>query len=295
MNGRRASGLDLLRLLAMAVIVLQHGISIVGHYDWTQLTRDGITFGQFGVGIFCALSGWFALSGDGGLWHWLAARLARLYPAYWLATLFAFALALATARPVTPWLFVSQMAGTGFMTHGWDLVNGPSWFVSLILLCYFLTVVARLSGHPVLAMSMICGVATLYVLFEIEIPLSRHVITFAAAALAGGSRRPWLLLLVAAMLAPLLPMQSSLIFAAVALPVFWLFREKVAVESPLIALLAGNCYEFFLLHGIFLNGVARLTSSPLWVIVLGTLVTVPAAFLLKRLAALGHIRLRAVQ
>ncbi len=297
MSAPRASGLDLLRLLAMAVIVLQHGLSIVGHYDWTQLTTDGITFGQFGVGIFCALSGWFALSRDGDPGRWLAERLARVYPAYWLATLFAFALALAIGRPVTPWLFLSQMAGTGFMTHGWNLINGPTWFVSLILLCYLLAAAARLSRYPVAAMSAIWLLATLCVVLEIEIALSRHIIAFAAAAVAGAHRRPALLLFFAAALVPLLAVQSSVVFAIAALPIFWLFREKIAIPSLGVTLLVGYCYEFFLLHGLFLNGAANLTRSPLWVIVLGTAATAPAAFLLKKAAApmIAHARLRAVQ
>ncbi len=282
---RRESGLDMLRLIAMAIVVAQHGLTAVGHYDWTVLTTSGVTVGQFGVSFFCALSGWFALSNHTAPGSWLLSRLAKIYPAYWIATLFAFGLALAMGRPITPWLFVSQMAGTGFFTHGWDLVNVVSWFVSLILLCYLLAMAARLSHHPAPVMTAFCAVAAILVASQYEISLSRHVIVFAAAAVAGINGRSKMLLGFTALLVPLLLLQPSFVYAIVALPLLWLFRQSFSLASALVTALAGYTYEFFLLHGIFLAGAARIISSSALAIAVGVACAVPAAILLKYVAA----------
>jgi len=266
----------------MAVVAAQHGLTAVGHYEWTALGSSGMTIGQFGVAIFCAISGWFAVGGHGPTGSWLVARLARLFPAYWLTTLFAFGLALAMSRPITIGLFISQMAGTGFFTHGWDLVNVVSWFISLILLCYVLAAVARWSSRPGLMMALFCAVAVALVAFHLEISLSRHVIAFTAAAAARTSRRPQMLLWLTVALAPLLAIQSSFGYAIVALPALWLFRERIAIASALVTALADYTYEFFLVHGIFLAGAAKLTSSVPAALVIGLGCSVPAAYLVKR-------------
>jgi peptidoglycan/LPS O-acetylase OafA/YrhL len=279
---RRDHDLDLLRLLAMAIVSLQHGLTVVGHYDWTMLGSSGVSLGQFGVALFCALSGWFALAPSSRApLSWLAARLVRLYPAYWLATLFAFGLALALQRPVTLGQFPSQMAGTGFFTHGWNLVNVVSWFVSLIILCYGLATLARMSadaGRTMLAFGLL---AVLLLASHAEIALSRHVIVFVAAALAGRRRRSVMLMLYAGLLLPLLAFQPSFIYAVVALPVLWLFRQGVVSSAPVATGLANYCYEFFLLHGLFLAAGARLIPSAPLAILVGIAATVPASVLLK--------------
>lgn len=284
-RARRELGLDLLRLFAMVVVIAQHGLTVVGHYDWTMLTPSGVTVGQFGVAIFCALSGWFALSGNTAPGPWLFTRLAKLYPAYWIATVFAFGLALAMGRSVTLWLFVSQMAGTGFFTHGWALVNVVSWFISLIVLCYLLAAIARLSKRKVWAMAAFGAIAILVLALRLEIPLSRHVIVFAVAAVAGGSNRPKLLLGVALALVPFIFLQPSFVYAIVALPVLWLFQHRIAIVSALVTKLADHTYEFFLLHGIFLAGAATITHSVPLAIAIGVGGAVPAAVLLKHAVA----------
>jgi peptidoglycan/LPS O-acetylase OafA/YrhL len=277
----RHAGLDLLRLLAMGIVVMQHGLTAVGHYDWTLMTQSGVSIGQFGVAIFCAVAGWFALADRDPPGRWLMARVAKIYPAYWLATLFAFVLALAIGRPVTAWLFVSQMAGTGFFTHGWDLVNVVSWFISLILLCYVLAAVGRFSANPAGVMAIIGGIAVVLVAFQLEISLSRHIIVFAAAAAIRAGGRPRLLLGVAILMIPLLAVQPSFVYAIVALPALWVFRERVNIDSAFVTILAGYVYEFFLLHGIFLAGAAALTASAPLAIALGIGCAMPAAVLLK--------------
>lgn len=282
----RNGGLDLLRLVAMALVVLQHGFTVVDHYDWTTVVLPGITLGQFGVSIFCAISGWYALAGDQPPLAWLIARLTKLYPAFWIATLFAFGLAMAMGRPITAGLFLSQMAGTGFFTHGWDLINVVSWFISLILLCYGLSTLARWTGRPVFVMGLIFAGVVALVALQIEIALSRHVLAFAAAAILGRTQRAVLLPIVALGLLPFMFFQPSFIYAIAALPALWIARNGIRLEARIVSLAAASTYEFFLLHGVFLAGAAKLTSSPILVIAIGVACSIPGALLLNRAAAI---------
>ena len=147
MNDTRIESFDYLRLFAMALVTIQHAMAVHGYYD--QTTWRGVNVGQTGVAIFCALSGYLAFQLDlNKPLVWFKRRLVQIFPAYWVVTIVSFALTLiAGSKDVTWSLFISQMLGTGFFTHGWELVNVVSWFVSLILLCYVIALVALFTGH----------------------------------------------------------------------------------------------------------------------------------------------------
>jgi len=279
----RIAGFDSLRLLAMAIITVQHGLSVIGHYDRTQITA-GCTLGQFGVAIFCGLAGWFAIGGRQATGAWLAARLVRLFPAYWAATLLAFALAVGLGRPVTAGLFVSQMLGLGYFSHGMALVNVVSWFISLILLCYALAALARLSSRPRLCMVVFSAGALALVLSGAETVLARHVLAFTAAAAVAASGRPHLALVagsgitLAALLAP------GLLVAGVALIAIGLFQAPVLPSWQAVTAASACTYEYFLLHGLFLQAGVTLAGPSATGLVLGLIASVPAVLLLKRFA-----------
>jgi peptidoglycan/LPS O-acetylase OafA/YrhL len=285
------TGFDALRLLAMACVTVQHGLSVIGHYEWTQIT-PGCTLGQFGVAAFCGLAGWFAIEGRQGPATWMAARLLRLFPAYWAATLLAFALALAIGRPVTAGLFSSQMLGLGYFTHGMDLVNVVSWFISLILLCYALTALARLSRWPRLGMAVFSVGALALILSGVETVLARHVLTFTVAAVIAASGGPRLALVAGAIVALAAVLQPGLLVASVALILLWLFQAWVRLPVTAVEVMAAYTYEYFLLHGLFLQAGARLVAPSATGLMLGLLASVPAVMLLKRCADAVAARMR---
>ena len=279
----RIAGFDHLRLLAMACVTVQHGLSVIGHYEWTQLL-PGCTLGQFGVAIFCGLAGWFALDSRREPGDWMVARLIRLFPAYWVATLLAFALAVGVGRPVTAGLFVSQMLGLGYFSHGMALVNVVSWFISLILLCYALTLLARLSPRPRLFMAAVSVGALALVLSGIEIVLARHVLAFAVAASVAASGRPKLAPVAGSVVALAAIVEPGLMVAGVALVLIGLFRTRVRPAEAPVRVMAAHTYEYFLLHGLFLQaGVAVLGLSAAG-LAFGLLASMPAVILLKRFA-----------
>jgi hypothetical protein len=291
-------GFDYLRLSAMACVTVQHGLSVTGRYEWTQIA-PGCTLGQFGVAVFCGLAGRFALDdrqvsgarpGD-----WIIARLIRLYPAYWAATLFAFALALMLGRPITAGLFVSQMLGLGYFTHGMALVNVVSWFISLILLCYALAAAARLTPWPRLCMAGFASAALGLAVSGVETVLARHVLTFtASAALAGADAdRPWLtpavgatVVIAAATLAP------ALLVSGTALILIGLFEMRIWPSAPFVETTAAYVYEYFLLHGLFLQAGVKFVGPSTTGLAVGLIVCIPAVVLLKRFADAMAVRLR---
>lgn len=293
-------GFDYLRLLAMACVTVQHGLSGIGRYEWTQIA-PGSTLGQFGVAVFCGLAGRFALDdrqvpgarfgvrpGD-----WMVARLIRLYPAYWAATLFAFALALMLGRPVTAGLFVSQMLGVGYFTHGMALINVVSWFMSLILLCYALAATARLTPWPRLCLAAFSLVALTLVVSGIETVLSRHVLTFAAAAALASADPPWFapavgvaIIIAAATLTP------GLLVSGTALILIGLFEMRVWPAATFVETSAAYVYEYFLLHGLFLQAGVKFVGPTAAGLAVGLIVCIPAVVILKRFADAAAVRLR---
>lgn len=283
----RQAGLDVLRLAAILLVTVQHGLSVNGHYEQAEV--GGLSYGQMGVAIFCAISGYLAfVRPETGTGRWFLGRLKSLFPAYWLAMLFSFALTWAFhAKDFSAYQFVSQMLGLGYFTHGWNLVNIVSWFLSLILLCYVLAAAARASGRPAAVLALVFAVAAWLVASRTEVDLSRHVLAFSV----GGLLR----------LAPPLPAPAAV--AALAVP--WLLWPSLGIQfgyaalgGALLALAlgsrpspawlsggAGYIYEYFLLHGIFLVGLARfLPDRPLAAAALAVLATLPAAFILHHAA-----------
>jgi len=85
----RSDGLDALRVLALALVVLAHVI-VVAPLAWPTAVL-GVDWGQLGVACFCVMAGYLALGGARTLAEWAGERVVRLFPAYWLVTLAAFA------------------------------------------------------------------------------------------------------------------------------------------------------------------------------------------------------------
>ncbi|MGE5384596.1 MAG: acyltransferase family protein [Betaproteobacteria bacterium] len=256
------AGFDSLRVLALVLVTWQHAASVLGHYETTQWR--GISPGQSGVAIFCAIAGALAFhEPPGDVGQWLKRRLLRLFPAYWIVTLVAFGLTfLASDKPATPWLFVSQMLGLGYFTHGWALVNVVSWFLSLILLCYCLAAAAWASRRPVPILAATAIIATLLLLTRFEVALSRHVLAFALAALAAlGGFPGWMSILGGGLLLAGIALDPQFFYAGLALVLIWLAGAGRLLDFPGAALPAAYSYEYFLVHGIALGAAVRLLGQ----------------------------------
>lgn len=281
----RLASFDYLRLFAMVLITLQHGMAVSGYYE--QTTWRNVNLGQMGVGLFCALSGYLAfLGGAVPAIGWLQKRLWQIYPAYWIATVAAFLLTWAAGmKPIDGWLFLSQMAGTGYFTHGWELVNVVSWFISLILLCYVIAFVGKWLGTPRLMLVFVAIVALALLATHSEIALSRHVLTFCMAGLiAQTCPRPAVMLaIVASLFGAALLWQQSL-YAAFSIGLLALVLAWQASETRLSRVASNYVYEYFLVHGIFLVALARFVpGQKLLSGAIAITLAIVAAIILKKL------------
>ncbi|HXE39451.1 MAG TPA: acyltransferase family protein [Azonexus sp.] len=109
-GNHRVVGLDTLRLVALILVTWQHAASVLGAYAATQWR--GISPGQTGVAIFCAISGYLAFhTTPWSALEWLMRRLRSIFPSYWMVTIAAFAMAivLGSSKPVTIGLFVVEL------------------------------------------------------------------------------------------------------------------------------------------------------------------------------------------
>lgn len=286
----RYAGLDYLRFVAIILVTIQHGASVLGLYEQTQVM--GMSPGQLGVAIFCAISGYLAFSrSSASSTTWLMARFKTIYPAYWLAMLFSFGVTWAAgAKDFTAWQFISQMLGTGYFTHGWNLVNVVSWFISLIVLCYVLAAVARSSGRPFAVMLAVFTVAAYLIATKTEVNLSRHILAFSLAAVlrlsfseSSSPPRVWWLLLPA-----VLWLGFGLQFGYAAVSIFLLLVALKAYRSQAwLEKSTPYIYEYFLLHGVFLVGIAKFFPNlPVIGVIIAIGVSVIAAWLLHHVVAL---------
>jgi len=284
LSRQRRTGLDVLRLAAMLLVTLQHALSALDRYDLTSL--GGVSLGQLGVAIFCAISGYLAFHGkDAAPGRWLLARLQQIFPAYWVAMLFSFMVTwVFHVKTFTFAQFVSQMLGLGYFTHGWELVNVVSWFISLILLCYLIAALAKWLRRPTAILGMASLVAWGLVYLQWEVDLSRHVLAFTLAGLLclHAPRAP--LVWAAALLLIACPPWPQFSYAALAILLLFLFSTWHPPLLPVIQAMSNHVYEYFLLHGIFLvGGIRLLPAQPVLGVFLGIAASFVGAVVLKRL------------
>ena len=281
----RIASFDYLRLFAMILVTLQHGMAVAGYYE--QTTWRNISLGQAGVGLFCALSGYLAFFGNGApAISWLKKRLWQVYPAYWITTVAAFILTWATGtKHVDIWLFVSQMAGTGYFTHGWELVNVVSWFITLLLLCYVIAFVGKWLGMPQLILVIAAITALCLLATRSEISLSRHIMTFSVAGLiAQACPRPLAMLSIVACLFGAALVWPPSFYAAFSIAFLALALGWHTTELRLIRIASGYIYQYFLVHGIFLVALARfIPHQKLLSGVTAITLAIIAAIILKKL------------
>jgi peptidoglycan/LPS O-acetylase OafA/YrhL len=313
----RVPGLDVLRLLAIAAVSVQHLLSIAHHDTGPQWL--GINPGDVGVGLFCAVAGTLAAQPAAmalSPGKWLLRRLRRVLPAYWIVLSLSFLLALATNyKPITLPLFLAQFAGVApFFYDTAQLINQSTWFVCLILVCYFACFLGRVLHAPRLGLGVAVGVALGMMLWhrgDTHLPvqiatfwIAARLATFASKPAAGtGQSRfrqalPTLITGIALiLLGPLLtwrhPAHPDMWITA--LPGLCLLILGLALAgaprglSPL-RVPASLVYEYFLVHGIFFVAAAR--QFPAHAIAAGVFLAIPAAVLAA--AALHYLLGRVV-
>lgn len=290
--------LDVLRLFAIILVSLQHGFSVIHRDDLTFF--KGLSLGQYGVSIFCVLSGFLALRDHRSASQWIMRRLTTLLPAYWIVMIVSFLLTwMSGYKSFDFYQFCSQMLGMGFFTHGWNIVNIVSWFISLILLCYALVFLAKLSPAPGAVMMFFVVLAMACVGFHINISLSRHVLSFNCAAIAGylmRSSSPIIIsyFVIALFLLSLLSLQYSYAAVALLLLMLCIFFPNWSIKG--LQRLSKYIYEYFLVHGMcFVGAVKIMRGAPVLSIILGVILSAFAAWLLKSLVDVLNKRLNMIR
>jgi peptidoglycan/LPS O-acetylase OafA/YrhL len=291
----RSTGLDALRVLALALVVLAHVI-VVAPLAWPGGLL-GVDWGQLGVACFCVMAGYFALGGRHTLSAWAADRVVRLFPAYWLVTLAAFAAnAVVGYKPATAGLFVSQMLGLGYFTHGGaNLVNVPSWFLSLIVACYVVAALVRIARAP-RATVVVLGVATVALLVAgVHADFTRQILAFVAgmAARQHGllERRAPLRAGIALLGVAAIAISANFAYSGWAVALFLLFAALPVPAWRPVRFVSDVSYELFLVHGPVVVLTARVLPRVLplpWpvLLVLGVALAVGAALALREAARL---------
>lgn len=283
---KRARGLDTLRIFALLLVTWQHAASVHGAYAVTQW--NGISPGQIGVGIFCAISGYLAFYVKQKNAHdWASRRLLGIFPSYWLITLIAFAIYLTfgSEKNITIGLFISQMFGLGYFTHGWHLVNVVSWFISLIILCYALSYIAMRSRYPTFILLMVIALAIMAVSTRTEVDLSRHIFAFTLGALYGihKAQISYTIFLIASLtfIGIGICYDPQLFYGGFSLLLLILSIEGWVWEASFVKRASEYSYEYFLVHGICLVAAARFIPNTLTSITIAVIVAMASAILLS--------------
>lgn len=147
MASRRYHEIDLLRAMACAMVVVFHYLYRGQQDGWVPFHLDAwltsiAKFGYLGVDLFFVISGFviFLSAQKGGARAFLASRVARLYPAYWVAIAATVVVVRSGALPglVVPWHDV--LINCTMFTHwfGASYVDGAYWSLAVELQFYIM-------------------------------------------------------------------------------------------------------------------------------------------------------------
>ena len=184
---------------------------------------------------------------------------------------------------------VSQMLGTGLWTHPGELVNSPTWFVTLILSCYFATFLSRLTGRPGLFAAISSTGLTIMVARDPAPWLLSHFLTYAlsstiAAFAFGTNRRTTTLTIVAGLGIMAVAIQPAFAYTAFSLMIVEL-SLLLRKRPRAIKLAADYSYEFYLLHGVALAGaLTMMKTSPVLAVITALIGSSVAAVVLNHVA-----------
>lgn len=155
----RSHEIDLLRGAACASVVLFHFLYRGQQDDWITdrvgpLLSEIARYGYLGVDLFFIISGYVVFSSAQGVSvrGFVASRVARLYPAYWVAVCMTAGLAWALASPLFSVSPRDVLINLTMLMHllplrlGVELVDGAYWSLAVELQFYLLTVVVLWTG-----------------------------------------------------------------------------------------------------------------------------------------------------
>ena len=284
---RRLGGIDVLRLGAMLLVTIQHVLSLTGHTRWSSVRS--LNIGQLGVAIFLGISAQLASTSRRPPARWLAQRLMRLYPAYWLAMIGCFTAArVARYKPFGIYQFLSQMLGLGQFTHPDQLINVATWFISIVLVCYAGLFIIRLSRWPLLVNLLLVAAIIAWLAHTGFHWAWIHFITFfAMSALVIGCPAGWRDrgMLVAG-IGILLCAPWSAAFAYTGLSLLLIGAASgISAVPRLVTRIADCSYEYYLIHGpCLILTISALRDDPAIAVASGIALAALGAVLLNRAA-----------
>ncbi|MEX8495929.1 acyltransferase family protein [Sphaerotilus sp.] len=155
----RSHEIDLLRGVACASVVLFHFLYRGQQADWIAdrvgpLLSEVARYGYLGVDLFFIISGYVVFSSAQGasVRAFVASRVARLYPAYWVAAGMTAGLAWLLASPLFSVSLRDFLINLTMLMHllplrmGVELVDGAYWSLAVELQFYLLIVAVLWTG-----------------------------------------------------------------------------------------------------------------------------------------------------
>lgn len=288
-------GLDMLRLLAIVMVTTKHALSLNDHDEWTRFGTLGI--GTLGVAIFLGISALLASVSTRDAVPWLAKRLLRLYPAYWLTMIFSFVIVWFVGyKPFDTFQIIAQMLGVGMFTHGDKLINVPTWFISVILICYLVLFLGKLTRRPLaINLLMLAIIIPCVAVPGLSWPCMMRLTTFFTVAtltlVIPAARRPQGFLASGLAVSLASPISVAYAYTGITLILIGIFA-LIPVTPRFTQVVSRYSFEYYLIHGIFLIGAfSMLRGRPMVAFVIGVMSAAVAAVILHHLAAwiTGHI------
>ena len=140
---KRLLELDLIRAVAMLLVIFQHGWSMIGLDEPAQaFSHHGYSALIYGVPLFIMLSGFFQIKGGGAVGPYLKARFSRILPPFLLWLVVAYVLSVVTHKyaEVTSWRDALLQFVPFLITNR---VNTAFWYVFLLSGLYLVTPVLQ--------------------------------------------------------------------------------------------------------------------------------------------------------
>jgi peptidoglycan/LPS O-acetylase OafA/YrhL len=256
----RQEGLDLLRTVAVILVTAQHVLSLAGYGDWTSFRTFNL--GQLAVAVFLGISAVLAVASDRPPVSWILQRFGKLFPAYWVTMGFCFVLVWASGyKSFDDLQFLSQMLGLGLFTHAHNLVNVPTWFISLLVVCYLAFFVAKLAPRLLWTNLLLLAGVALWIEWNGYPWPWIHLLTFflASTLAVAVPRKHWGAMFAIGGGLLLLASRHSVAFAYTGVTVGAIgISSHVTSSTRVVRTVSKYSYEYYLVHGPCLVGMMGL-------------------------------------
>jgi peptidoglycan/LPS O-acetylase OafA/YrhL len=259
-NRKNIKSLMYLRFIALLLVIYQHLSSNIHSQYHLETDFIGLNSGQFGVALFCGLSGYLSSHRFSSISNWIKKRFWKIYPTYWLVIfLCVFGNYILKYKEITLYSVFLQFLGLSYLVPSESLLNVSTWFITLIIFNYFIVIVLNFFSNKklvILAIYIYIGFFIILLMNDFHVGFFRQSLTFISCYYLSVMNKykinfhKFLLLMFVYLTLSTFGFETWYPFVSISVLV--IFLKLNISNNYMVKFISDISYEIFLFHGPFI-------------------------------------------